>query len=153
MKSRTTTGCVLGLAAAITMLAGCAGTGTSGSDSTAAPTLTQEFPSAPAATPEGSPTVTGTASSEAAAAPDGADGAVILIKGFAYEDPDPVTPGAEITVTNEDVEAHSVTADTEKAFDVIAQVGTTTFTAPTEPGSYPYHCIFHANMKGTLIVE
>ncbi len=31
--------------------------------------------------------------------------------------------------------------------------GTATFTAPTAPGTYPYHCIFHANMKGTLTVK
>ena len=28
-----------------------------------------------------------------------------------------------------------------------------TFTAPTEPGTYPYHCIFHGNMHGTITVK
>jgi plastocyanin len=31
--------------------------------------------------------------------------------------------------------------------------GTTTFTAPIKPGTYPYHCNFHGNMKGTLTVK
>jgi plastocyanin len=64
-----------------------------------------------------------------------------------------VRPGATITVTNEDIEAHTVTADTGNAFDAIIKVGTGTFTAPTKPGTYPYHCIFHGNMKGTLTVK
>lgn len=61
--------------------------------------------------------------------------------------------GAEITVTNEDIEAHTITADTGTAFDATIKVGTGTFRAPTEPGTYPYHCNFHGNMKGTLTVK
>ena len=64
-----------------------------------------------------------------------------------------MSPGAETTVTNEDIEAHTITADTGDAFDVNTQAGSTTFTAPTEPGTYPYHCNFHGNMKGTLTVK
>lgn len=79
--------------------------------------------------------------------------AEILIKGFKYQGAETVSPGAEITVTNEDVEAHTITSDTGDAFDINVQVGTVTFTAPTEPGTYPYHCNFHGNMKGTLTVK
>lgn len=147
---RTSSALCLTAAAAALVLSGCSDSGTSGSNATAAPTLTQQFPSAPAATAEETPSTTAPASAtgSAEAAP-----AEILIKGFKYEGTEIVSPGTEITVTNEDVEAHSITADAAGAFDVITKVGTTTFTAPTEPGTYPYHCIFHANMKGTLTVE
>ncbi|WP_461186571.1 cupredoxin domain-containing protein [Arthrobacter sp. Z4-13] len=146
MKANTRTAGGLGLAAAALVLAlsGCGNPGMPGSGTTAAPTLTEEFPSAPAVTTEPTPSASGTP----AAAP-----AEILIKGFKYQGTDTVSPGAEITVTNDDVEAHTITADTGNAFDTITKVGTTTFTAPTEPGTYPYHCIFHGNMKGTLTVK
>ncbi len=147
MKAKTRTGSTLGLAAAATVLvlSGCGGM--SGSGTTAAPTVTEQFPSAPAATSEPAPSTTATPSSPAAAP------AEILIKGFKYQGGETVSPGAEITVINEDIEAHTITADTGDAFDVNTQVGTTTFPAPTEPGTYPYHCNFHGNMKGTLTVK
>jgi plastocyanin len=120
----------------------------SGSGTTAAPTVTEQLPSAPAAATEPAPTASGTGSSPAAAA------AEILFKGFEYQGAETVSPGAEITVTNEDSEPHTVTADTGNTFDVtIKGGGTATFTAPTEPGTYPYHCNFHGNMKGTLTVK
>jgi plastocyanin len=53
-----------------------------------------------------------------------------------------------------DGEAHTVTADSAKAFDVKVGAGSvTTFTAPTTPGSYPFHCTYHGNMHGVLIVR
>ena len=148
MKAKTRTGSALGLAAAAAalVLSGCGGM--SGSGTTAAPTLTEQFPSAPAATTEPAPTASGTGSTPAA------EPAEILIKGFKYQGGETVSPGAEITGTNEDKEPHTVTADTGDAFDVtIKGGGTTTFTAPTEPGTYPYHCTFHGNMKGILTVK
>lgn len=148
MKANTRTGSMLGLAAAAVALAlsGCGGM--SGPGTTAAPTVTEQFPSAPAATTEPAPTASGTGST-AAAAP-----AEILIKGFKYQGGESASPGAEITVTNEDSEPHTVTADTGNSFDVnVKGNGTTTFTAPIEPGTYPYHCNFHGNMKGTLTVK
>jgi plastocyanin len=65
-----------------------------------------------------------------------------------------VTPGATVSVVNMDGEAHTVTADTGNAFDDQAAAGTTTtFTAPSTPGSYPFHCTFHGNMHGVLVVQ
>ncbi|WP_171046621.1 cupredoxin domain-containing protein [Pseudarthrobacter sp. NamE5] len=145
MKTSTRTSSALGLAAAVMLaLSGCGGM--SGSGTTAAPTVTEQFPSASAATTEPAPSAPGTGSSSATPAS-------ILIKGFQYQGAGTVSPGAEITVTNEDIEAHTITADTGDAFDVNVQIGTTSFTAPTEPGTYPYHCNFHGNMKGTLTVK
>jgi plastocyanin len=148
MKAITRTASALGLAAAAAVLAlsGCGGM--SGSGTTAAPTVTEQFPSAPAATTEPAPPASGTGSTPAAAP------AEILIKDFKYQGGETVSPEAEITVTNEDREPHTITADTGDAFDVNIKGGaTTTFSAPTEPGTYPYHCNFHGNMKGTLTVK
>jgi plastocyanin len=78
----------------------------------------------------------------------------ITIKDFGYGEPITVAPGAAVTVTNIDTAAHTVTADEGAAFDTeVKGGGTATFTAPTKPGSYPYHCTFHPNMHGTLIVK
>lgn len=84
----------------------------------------------------------------------GTAAATITIKDFAYGDPLTVAPGAAVTVTNMDTAAHTVTADAGSAFDVEAKGGGTgTFTAPTKPGSYPFHCTFHPGMHGVLIVK
>ena len=49
---------------------------------------------------------------------------------------------------------HSVTSDTEGAFDVhVDGKEKKTLVAPTQPGEYPFHCVYHPSMKGTLIVK
>jgi plastocyanin len=79
--------------------------------------------------------------------------AVIQIKSFAYTGPDSVPAGAKVTVTNLDNQAHTVTAD-DGSFDAVVKPGdSVTFTAPTKPGSYTYHCTYHASMHGTLTVK
>lgn len=79
----------------------------------------------------------------------------ITIKDFAYGEALTVAPGATVSVTNMDTAAHTVTADDGSAFDaeVKGGGGTATFTAPTKPGSYTYHCTFHPGMHGVLIVK
>jgi plastocyanin len=76
----------------------------------------------------------------------------IHISASAYSDPGTVAPGATVTVMNMDAQAHTVTAD-GGAFKVMAPAGrSVTFTAPATPGTYPYHCEYHADMHGTLTV-
>lgn len=89
------------------------------------------------------------------AGPVTAGAPAITIKDFAYGAPLRVAPGAVVTVTNMDSAGHTVTADQGEAFDVDVRGsgGTATFTAPSAPGSYPYHCTYHPNMRGTLTVE
>jgi len=77
----------------------------------------------------------------------------ITIKDFSFTTPDSVSPGATITVDNSDGTAHTVTSDDGDAFDDAASPGTSTFTAPTKPGSYPFHCNIHPSMHGTLVVK
>ncbi|GAA4044822.1 hypothetical protein GCM10023063_34540 [Arthrobacter methylotrophus] len=81
--------------------------------------------------------------------------ATITIKDFGYQGPVSVSPGAKITVKNEDAQAHTVTSDDGKTFDAAADGGggTAQFTAPTTPGSYAYHCAYHSNMHGMLVVK
>ncbi|MEO8751010.1 MAG: cupredoxin domain-containing protein, partial [Allobranchiibius sp.] len=89
----------------------------------------------------------------AAAAPTAA--AKITIKNFKYEVPTSVKPGATITVTNSDAVDHTVTSDTKGLFDAVipGSGGTHTITAPTKPGRYPFHCTYHSNMHGVLVVS
>jgi plastocyanin len=79
--------------------------------------------------------------------------AVITIKDFAFTTPSSVSPGATITVKNQDNTAHTVTADSGNAFDSPAPTGNSTFTAPSKPGSYSFHCSIHPEMHGTLVVK
>jgi plastocyanin len=104
---------------------------------------------------------TGSASSSsstpsgAASTPTGAVAATtITIKNFGYAVSGSATAGSQVKVTNNDAEAHTVTADSGKAFDVTIQPGKTAkFAAPATAGSYKFHCSFHSNMHGTLTVS
>jgi len=78
--------------------------------------------------------------------------AVITIQDFAFTTSPSVSPGVEITVHNKDGLAHTVTADGGGGFDSPAPAGDSRFSAPTTPGSYPFHCNIHPEMHGTLVV-
>jgi plastocyanin len=94
------------------------------------------------------------ASSSASSSSDaGSTASTITIKSFSFATQDSVSPGATVTVDNQDGAAHTVTADAGNAFDDAASPGTSTFTAPTKPGSYPFHCSIHPSMHGTLVVQ
>jgi len=66
----------------------------------------------------------------------------------------PVKAGAKVTVKNLTTAQHTVTADTTAGgFDLAVDPGkTATFTAPSRPGSYGFHCNIHTYMMGTLTV-
>ena len=79
---------------------------------------------------------------------------MIMIEDFAFRAPASVSPGARVEVMNLDTEAHTVTADQGADFDVtVAPGATVSFAAPTAPGSYDFHCTYHANMHGVLVVK
>ena len=126
-------------------LAAC-GSGTGYGSSTATTT-----PRAAATTAVGGAT-TAAAGGSGAATSAAATADTITIKGFAFTAPD-VTPGATITVKNEDGTTHTVTSDDGSSFNVTVDGGgKATFTAPTKPGSYAFHCNIHHSMTGTLTV-
>jgi plastocyanin len=123
---------------ALSIVAGCASSGTRGA-----------APASVAAAMGASTSISAGAGASSAAA-----AAMIHIDNFSYTVPASVSPGARVSVMNMDGEAHTVTADSSGAFADLAAAGTiTTFTAPTRPGSYPFHCAFHANMHGVLVVK
>ncbi|KAA0111122.1 cupredoxin domain-containing protein [Mycolicibacterium sp. P1-5] len=83
-----------------------------------------------------------------------APGPTISITDMKFSSPPPVPPGAKVTVTNSDGVEHTVTADSGSAFNVeVDEKGTATFTAPSQPGTYAYHCNYHPTMHGQLIVQ
>jgi plastocyanin len=82
-------------------------------------------------------------------------GSEVTISDFAYTVPASVSPGQQITIVNKDSANHTVTADADNLFDIRVSGGggIETFTAPTSPGTYPFHCKYHANMHGSLTVQ
>lgn len=79
----------------------------------------------------------------------------VTIKNFAFNPASfTVKPGAKIVVTNKDSVTHTFTSDSG-AFTTgdINPGQSKTVTAPTKPGSYPYRCLIHQFMTGTLVVK
>jgi plastocyanin len=86
--------------------------------------------------------------------PATAAGPTITISGMAFGDPLTVSSGATITIVNKDTVEHSVTSDPKGPFSTDVDGGEQkTFTAPTQPGTYPFVCKYHSTMKGTLTVR
>jgi plastocyanin len=80
--------------------------------------------------------------------------AQIVISGMQFGDQLTVSPGAQVAVSNKDSAEHTVTSDTAGKFDSEVEGGAqSTFTAPTTPGSYPFHCTYHPSMHGVLVVR
>jgi plastocyanin len=127
--------------AALISLAGCGGSSGDSAKSPASPSVTTSASS--------------TSSSHAThGAKPASASAVITIKDYGFKGPASVKPGASITIMNEDTVNHTVTADSGGAFDVTVNAGSSAkLTAPSKPGNYPYHCSFHAEMHGTLVVK
>ncbi|MGO4445127.1 cupredoxin domain-containing protein [Mycobacterium sp. 2YAF39] len=99
-------------------------------------------------------TATATASPETSSAAPEATGPTITMADMSFSAPITVAPGAQITIKNDDSAEHSVTSQTEGMFDVHVDAGEQgTLTAPTKPGEYAFHCVYHPSMKGTLIVK
>lgn len=127
--------------------AGCA----PGGGTTAAPTATAPASATATGSTEMGSGASGTPSGGSAAA---TSAAVLTIRDFSYGPPLVVAAGAAVTVTNLDGAEHTVTADDGPAFDVdVKGSGTATFTAPSTPGTYAFHCTFHPGMHGTLTVK
>ena len=85
-----------------------------------------------------------------------AAGPVITIANFAYSGQLTVKPGEKVTVINKDTTDHTLTDKAKHMFDtgdLPSNGGTSTFTAPSAPGTYTFGCSFHAQMSGTLTVK
>jgi plastocyanin len=117
---------------------------TSGAAEATAPAATES----PATEPGGTETA-GTEGTGTAAAGDEAD---IVIAGFAFPAETRVAAGEPITVRNDDVSEHTVTA-IDGTFNVTVGADATATIDGLEPGTYEFVCNFHGGMEGTLIVE
>lgn len=79
---------------------------------------------------------------------------VVRIRDFSYTTPASVRPGSKVTVMNADSVAHTLTSDQGSLFNVnVAPGQSATLLAPSTPGAYGFHCIYHGNMHGTLVVK
>ena len=104
----------------------------------------------------GTATATSSPSGEAtkSSAPMASTAATITIASMSFGSPITVTGGAQVSVKNNDSVEHSVTSDTAGKFDMDVEANEQgSFTAPTEPGEYAFHCTYHPSMHGTLIVK
>lgn len=90
-----------------------------------------------------------------ATAPAPAPAPDIVVSNYAYAVRTTVKPGQLVTVVNDDQANHSLAADANDAFDVRVSGGggVETFAAPMTPGTYEFHCKYHAGMHGSLIVQ
>lgn len=98
----------------------------------------------------------GDTATESATGPSTGGGTRITIQDFKFQPASlTVSAGAKVTVVNKDTTTHTVTASKGGSFDTgdIAPGRSATFTAPSEPGDFPYTCTIHPFMKGTLTVE
>ncbi|MBP1158898.1 MULTISPECIES: cupredoxin domain-containing protein [Rhodococcus] len=83
-----------------------------------------------------------------------AESMVVTIRDFKFEVPTTVRAGAEISLVNQDDVEHSVTSNEAGKFDEdVDGNNTATFDAPMNPGTYPFHCTYHPEMQGILVVE
>jgi plastocyanin len=64
-----------------------------------------------------------------------------------------VTVGTRVVWINQDMADHTVTSDTPGIFDQDLPAGGTTSITFTIAGTYYYHCSFHPEMLGTVIVK
>jgi plastocyanin len=136
--TKATSAAVIGLAAGLSACGGGSSTSSSTTTSTTSAASTSTTSSSTTATTGGG----------------GASATSINIQNFAFQPASTtVKAGARITVKNSDSVAHTVTAD-NNAFNTgdISASGTKTFTAPSNPGTFPYHCSIHPFMHGTLTV-
>ena len=104
-------------------------------------------------TATGPDTTTATTEPTATTAAEGGGEGGITISGFQFQVPDSVAAGSTVEVANSDSAPHTVTAD-DGGFDSgqIDADGSGSFMAPSEAGTYAFHCEIHPNMMGELVV-
>lgn len=79
------------------------------------------------------------------------EGATIVIEAFVYLLPEVVHAGEPITVHNADHADHTVTAD-DGSFSVFVAGDASGTLVVTSPGTHPFYCRVHPDMRGVLRV-
>ena len=84
----------------------------------------------------------------------GANTTSVDISGMAFPTTTTVKIGTTIVWNNKDAMTHTVTSDDGSSFNSgnLASGASFSYQAKTA-GSFPYHCNYHANMHGTLVVN
>jgi plastocyanin len=81
----------------------------------------------------------------------------VTIQNFQFHPADfKIKPGGTIIVTNKDSVAHTFTDQADNSLFNTGDINpnqTKTIKAPTKPGSYPYICLIHQYMMGTVTVS
>jgi predicted lipoprotein with Yx(FWY)xxD motif len=78
----------------------------------------------------------------------------VTIKDFSFA-PDPlqISVGTTVTWTNEDTVPHTATGNGNTFTTPTLNQGQSARVTFSKPGTYEYHCEFHANMHGTIVVK
>ena len=136
----------VGLATAVsTLIAGCGGDDEP--DASSIPTAPETTAASPGSTDATAP-ATDPAPGESALPPAG-EGGALTISDFTFS-PLTAVAGAEISISNLDGFAHTVTSDD---FDIRVEGGATETLTIDEPGTYGIICKLHPMMSGTIVVE
>jgi plastocyanin len=126
--------------AGVLLLSACGSSGSSATTGASAP--------ATSATTAASPGGSAAASSAAG---------TVVIKSFMFGPMSlTVSPGAVVTVRNEDSTTHTLTDKSDPSVFNTGDIPagqSKTFTAPKKPGRYDYICSIHQYMTGTLVVR
>jgi plastocyanin len=77
--------------------------------------------------------------------------ATVVIDAFVYLMPETVRAGEPITVRNDDHADHTLTAD-DGSFSVFVAGDDSATLVVTAPGTYPFYCRVHPDMRGVLQV-
>lgn len=78
----------------------------------------------------------------------------VNIKGFAFNGASTVQAGEQITVTNLDGAAHTLTANDGSFDTAVVNAGSeVTLTMPSAVGTYQYFCSLHPSMVSTITVQ
>ena len=89
------------------------------------------------------------------APPNGSN--IITIKDFAFSPANlTIKTGTTVTWMNQDGAVHQIDSDSKTPVDFTSDslVNGESFSFTfTQPGTYTYHCVYHAPMKGTIIVQ
>lgn len=79
----------------------------------------------------------------------------VTAAGFQFVEKSPaVKAGGEVTFTHSDGTIHTLTArDGTFNTDDVKKDESKAVTAPSEPGTYDFYCVYHPAMTGTLTVQ
>lgn len=83
-----------------------------------------------------------------------ASGNQVTIKNFAFSPASmTIKVGESVTWTNQDSPTHSIAADKGEFKSGDMTTGATYSFKFDKAGTYPYHCIIHPSMTGTIVVQ